>query len=246
MKDIIVTGACGGLGRAIVRRLLLEGHDIWAVDTNLEVIENCFAAIDCEHLHKYACDLSQESELATMIKTVVAQTGQIGGLVHCAGISRFIPLHLIKQKQIEEIFKIHVYAAISLCSLLSKKGNASEGCSIVLLSSVAAHEGSSGNSVYAAAKAALEGFVQSSAHDFVDRGIRINVIVPGDIDAGMFHNFISRLSVEQIAERKRKYPLGFGSSENIADIVEFLVSEKASWITGQCYVIDGGHSVQRV
>lgn len=246
MKEIIVTGACGGLGRAIVERLLFEGYGIWAVDTNLEQIEDCFANLNCEKLHKYACDLSQESELVTMIKTIVNQTGPIGGLIHCAGISRFIPIHLIKQKQIEEIFNIHVYAAITMCSLLSKKGNASEGCSIVLLSSVAAHEGSSGNSVYASAKSALEGFVRSSAHDFVDRGIRINVIVPGDIDAGMFHSFISRLSEEQIEERKKKYPLGFGNSDNIADIVEFLISKKSAWITGQCYVIDGGHSVQRV
>lgn len=246
MKEIIVTGACGGLGRAIVERLLFESYGIWAVDTNLEKIEDCFANLNCEKLHKYACDLSQESELVTMIKTIVNQTGSIGGLIHCAGISRFIPIHLIKQKQIEEIFNIHVYAAITMCSLLSKKGNASEGCSIVLLSSVAAHEGSSGNSVYASAKSALEGFVRSAAHDFVDRGIRINVIVPGDIDAGMFHSFISRLSEEQIEERKKKYPLGFGNSENIADIVEFLISEKSAWITGQCYVIDGGHSVQRV
>lgn len=225
---------------------MFEGYGVWAVDRNLEKLDNCFAAMDCEQLHKYACDLSQESKLVTIIKTIVSQTGPIGGLVYCAGISRFIPLHLIKQKQIEEMFKIHVYAAISLCSLLSKKGNASEGCSIVLLSSVAAHEGSGGNSVYASAKAALEGFVHSSAHDFADRGIRINVIVPGDIDAGMFRDFIIKLSEEQIEERKKRYPLGFGNSENIADIVEFLLSEKASWITGQCYVIDGGHSVQRV
>ena len=245
MKEIIVTGACGGLGKAIVKRLIFEGYDVWAVARDIEQLDQCFAGIDCNGLHKYACNLSEESELITMVKTIVSQTGTISGLVHCAGLNRFIPLHLIKQKQMEEMFKIHVYAAITLCSLLSKKGNASAGCSVVLFSSVAAHEGSGGNAVYASAKAAVEGFVRSSAQDFVDRKIRINALVPGDVDSGMFHKFMARLTPEQVEERKKKYPLGFGSSENIADLVEFLISEKSAWITGQCYVIDGGHLVMR-
>lgn len=246
MNEIIVTGACGGLGKAIVERLLYEGYGVWAIGRDEERLTACFGKRTNVNLHKYACDLTQENELITMIKTIVTQTGPVGGLVHCAGINRFIPLHLIKQKQIDEIFRIHVYVAISLCSLLSKKGNACKGSSIVLLSSIAAHEGVGGNSVYASAKAALEGFVRSSAHDFSDRGIRINVIVPGDVDAGMFHSFISRLSEDQVTERMKKYPLGFGNSENIADIVEFLLSPKSAWITGQSYVIDGGHSVRRI
>ena len=80
----------------------------------------------------------------------------------------------------------------------------------------------------------------------MDRGIRINAIVPGDIDAGMFRNFITRLSAEQVEERRKEYPLGFGSSNDIANLVEFLISDKSEWITGQCHVIDGGHSVKRV
>ena len=244
MKQIIVTGACGGLGKTVVERLLTEGYGVWAVDNSYDKLEQCF--FDKDNINMYACDLTSENELITMIRRVLEKTGPIGGLVHFAGISRFVPIHMIKQEQMEDMFKIHVFAAIKLCSLLSKKGNAENGCSIVLLSSMAAHEGSSGNSVYAAAKSALEGFVRSSAHDFVDRGIRINVIIPGDIDAGMFHSFVSKLKPEQVEERKKKYPLGFGSSDNIADVVEFLLSEKASWMTGQCYVIDGGHSIQRV
>ena len=117
MKEIIVTGACGGLGKAIVKRLIFEGYSVWAVARDIEQLDQCFAGISCNSLHKYACDLSQESELIAMVKTIASQTGTIGGLVHCAGLNRFIPLHLIKQEQIEEMFKIHVFAAITLCSL---------------------------------------------------------------------------------------------------------------------------------
>ena len=244
MKQVVVTGAYGGLGKTIVESLLSEGYGVWAIGHSFDKLEQCFYGK--ENVHLYACDLTIENEQVAMIKKIVEQTGPISGFVHCAGTSRFIPLHLIKHEYMGEIFKIHVFTTIKLCSLLSKKGNSEKGCSIVLLSSMAAHEGSSGNSVYAAAKAALEGFVCSSAHDFADRGIRINVLVPGDIDVGMFHRFITKLKPEQVAEREKKYPLGFGRSKNIADAVEFLLSDKASWLTGQCYVIDGGHSKQRV
>ena len=244
MKWILVTGACGGLGKSIVGKLLMNGYGIWAADVNQEILEKEF--MNQENVQLFPCDLNSEDELIKMMKAIIAQTGPLSGLIHCAGINKFIQLHLIKRRQMEEIFQIHVFAGITLCSMLSKKGFAERGASIVLFSSIAAHEGSSGNSVYASAKSAVEGFVRSSAHDFAEKGIRINAIIPGDVNAGMFRRFLSQLTAEQADDREKKYPLGFGESGNISDLVEFLLSEKASWITGQCYVIDGGHSVQRI
>lgn len=245
MRNIIVTGATGGLGKAIVNRLTMNSDVcVWAIDLKQDVLESCYG--NSQNVRTISCNLSDETEIVNMVKFIVSESNGIDGLVHCAGISSFTPIHMIKQKKIENIFQIHVYAAMILCSQIAKKGVANKGCSIVLFSSVAAHEGSSGNSIYAAAKSALEGFVHSAANDFADRGIRLNAIVPGDINAGMFRAFLEQLSEEQRNAREEKYPLGYGKDKDIASIVNFLLSEDSSWMTGQCYIIDGGHSVHRV
>jgi NAD(P)-dependent dehydrogenase (short-subunit alcohol dehydrogenase family) len=122
---------------------------------------------------------------------------------------------------------------------------AADGASFVLISSLAAHEGVMGNSVYAASKAAIEGFVKSVAAELADRGIRINCLAPGVTETPMVAEYLKLLTEEQRKAHVSDYPLGIGQPSDIAYFAEYLISEKARWLTGQTFILDGGHLARK-
>jgi 3-oxoacyl-[acyl-carrier protein] reductase len=239
MRNIIVTGACGGIGQEVAHSLMAAGYYVWALDINEAQLREYYGEFsNCSIL---TLDLTCENEIIAACNAISASAGLIGGFVHCAGFNKTVPLYLSKQNDMESMFRIHVYSAMTFCSYIAKKGKATSNCSIVLISSTAAHEGAAGNSIYAAAKGALEGYLAAAASELAGKKVRINVIIPGDINTGMFSKFFSKMSDVQKEEREKAYPFGFGKPRDIANIVEFLISDKSEWITGQKIIIDGGH-----
>ncbi len=243
MDNIIVTGAAGGIGGAVVRELLESGRSVWAVGRSMDKLKELYG--ERGNCRVYSCDLAREEEIDRMFADILAESGPIGGLVHCAGTDRLSPLYLNKRAKIQELFDIHVFAAMQMCKLLCKKSNAAEGCSVVLISSLSAHEGAAGHTAYAAAKGALEGFLPSAASELAERGIRINEVVPGVVRTEMSDGFISRMDSGQREALERSYPLGIGEPEDVAHMICFLLSSEAKWLTGQKYILDGGHMVRK-
>jgi len=239
----IVTGAGGGIGGAVAAQLLGEGKKVIAVGRNLAGLCEKFSGY--ANCVCYGCDLSDEAEITYLIKTIVREQGAVRGLVHCAGFDKLSPLYLNKMDDVEALFKIHVFAPMTLCKLLSKRGNAAAGCSLVLISSLSAHEGAAGHTAYAAAKGALEGFLPTAACELAARDIRINIVVPGVIRTRMSQGFIGKMTIDQLESLNNSYPLGLGNPEDAAGMICFLLSEKAKWITGQKYIIDGGHMCRK-
>ena len=240
MKQIIVTGACGGIGKALVEKLLSQGCSVWAVDYNEESLNVSF---NQPNVFKYVCDLNDEQAIETMIKHIVTENGPVDGLCHCAGFDKLCPLFLNKRANVEALMKIHVYAAMDLCKQLSKKGNANPGCSIVLISSLSAHEGAKGHTAYAAAKGAIEGFLAPASSELLDKSIRLNVVVLGAINTQMTMGYVGKMDNIQREEFEKGYPLGFGGPDNVVGFISFLLSDDAKWMTGQKYILDGGHLV---
>ncbi len=114
----------------------------------------------------------------------------------------------------------------------------------MLVSSLAAHEGDCGNAAYAAAKGAVEGMLKPAAAELAPRGVRVNAVVLGVVDTPMAHDtWMSRSTQEQIDARRARYPLGFGTPENVAGVIDFFLCDDSAWITGQCLVADGGHQL---
>ena len=242
MKQIIVTGACGGIGKSLVYNLVSKGFLVWAVDYNENMLDETF---NHSNIIKYVCDLNDENSIVEMIKFIVSSKGPIDGLCHCAGFDKLSPLFLNKRNDIESLMKIHVYAAMDLCKMLAKKGNANPGCSIVLISSLSAHEGARGHTAYAAAKGAIEGFLAPASSELVEKGIRLNVVVLGAINTKMTMGYVDKMDESQREEFERGYPLGFGGPENVTGFISFLLTDDAKWMTGQKYILDGGHLIRK-
>jgi len=246
-KKIIVTGASSGIGKKTAQMLMDERYKVILTARNKENLIETIKDYPSESYEIIPWDLSDVDSLTQYAKEVNEKAGSISGLVHCAGIQITVPLYLINKKRLIDIFNINTFAAINLVGLFSKRKYYIEGeTSFVLLSSIAAHEGEVGNSIYAASKGALEGFLTSAAAELVSKGIRLNIIVPGMIETNMNEEFFKYLTEEQKERFKQNYPLGYGQSEDIANMIIYLISKKSKWITGQKFIIDGGHLSRKV
>jgi NAD(P)-dependent dehydrogenase (short-subunit alcohol dehydrogenase family) len=187
-------------------------------------------------------DLSDVDRIQQYADQVIGEVGPIAGLVHCAGAQLTVPLGMSKPGIVAGLFAINTFAAMELVRCFSRRPAVDErGAAFVLVSSVAAHEGAVGKAAYAASKGALEGFLRAAAAELMPRRVRLNVIVPGIVDTEMTHEFVDRMDAVQRAALGTEYPLGIGQPRHVADLIAFLLSDRAEWISGQSFVIDGGH-----
>lgn len=241
MNDwVIVTGASSGIGKQLTLYLLEQGYNVVLTARRKEVLESITNEYSEERLRIVSWDLSQTETIKDYAKRVKSEVGQITGLVHSAGIQKTVPLGVYKTEQMMDIFKINTFSALMLVSAFSKKLYSKDNASFVLISSLAAHLSSEGKGIYASSKAALEGFVKASYNELTKKGKRLNTIVPGIVETEMVLDFFDKISEEQREALSKDYPLGFGKPEDIVYLVEFLLSDKSKWITGQNYRIDGG------
>lgn len=240
---IVVTGASSGIGLSVVRRLLADGKNVVAADRNPPTITD-MPSRTMENFLSVVCDLTSENGVETLVNKIKSRFSTVSGFVHCAGFVRTAPLSYILPDDASAMYSIHALFPLRFLGWLAKKANHSEKTACVLISSMACHEGDRGNAAYAAAKGAVEGMLKCAASELISKGIRINALVLGIIDTPLAHNsWMDSSSAEQLAAKKKQYPLGFGSPDNIAGIVDFFLSPLSDWVTGQTLVCDGGHSI---
>jgi NAD(P)-dependent dehydrogenase (short-subunit alcohol dehydrogenase family) len=240
---VVVTGASSGIGEETTNTLLTAGYAVVVVARREAVLLEKFGGrSDVEIL---PWDLSDSNGVGDFAKAVKGRVGAVRGLVHCAGMERTLPIHMTKTAKIEDVFALNTYAAMNLVGAFAGKGMTTERASFVLISSLSAHEGAAGKSIYAASKAALEGFTRAGAPELAERGIRINCIAPGVVETPMVLKFSEQLTDEQRAAFHAGYPLGVGQPTDVAAFIEYLLSDKARWITGQTFILDGGRLARR-
>ena len=239
---LVVTGASSGIGKTCAQVFAAEGWRVVVTARRKEVLEENFGGSPDYVILPW--DLSDLDSIKDYAKAVLETAGPIKGLVHCAGMGIGNAVNMIKPAVLQQLFSINVYAAMLLVSAFSKKKMIDEKAAFVLISSIAAHAGTQGQSIYAATKGALEGFICGSAAELADKGIRINAIAPGLVETEMVKAHNAKLDPETVEKLNAGYPLGTGSPENVADMAAFLI-EKGVWITGQTYVMDGGFMVRK-
>lgn len=243
----VITGASQGIGYSLAKGLIEAGEKVVVTARSKKDLSAAFHDENiAREVVQIPWDLSGSGTLDKYVSKTIELAGPVSGFVHCAGLSDIRALSMVNDKYIEDMFRIHTFAAIRLCALFSKPGRfVNNEMSIILLSSLSAHEGALGRSVYAAAKGALEGFIAPAASELAQKGIRLNIVIPGLVLTKRTEEYLARLSDEKRDMIDKDYPLGLGKAENIADMIMFLLSPKSNWITGQKIIMDGGHSIRK-
>ncbi|MCH5314243.1 MAG: SDR family oxidoreductase, partial [Helicobacter sp.] len=239
----IVTGASSGIGESSAILLNSLGASIIAIGRNKERLEQMKAQCKYpENVFLEQKDLAEDIEnLPNYIKDLKEKYGKFSGLVYCAGISAICALRGTTYQYAKEIFDINYFAVLmSIKAVSDKRNNIGKGTSIVCISSADALFGTKGQNVYAATKAALSASIKAISKEIAPLGMRINALLPSMISTPMTENQnIKELEYNQIIH-ELSYPFGWGEPSDVANMVCYLLSNKAKFISGQNYIIDSG------
>ena len=243
-KNILITGASSGIGLETAKACKSLGANLALIGRNQEKLAGLSVELGGETPY-YSQDLSETDQLNDLIKDVVGKIGKLDGLVHSAGTEMSLPLKVLKKKHYQQAFDINVIAAFELAKILSnKKFRNEDNCSFVFISSVMSLVGEAIKTAYCASKGALVSGSKAMALELASKNIRVNCISPALVKTAMSEELLNGLSVDEVKKIEQKHPLGFGSPEDVAAPICFLLSDGSQWITGTNLVVDGGYSAQ--
>jgi len=241
MRSVIVTGGSRGLGLGIARRLTGEGYRVIALARKTtSQLASAIREADCDHPGSFQFipfDLAQIEDLSTLVKTVRKNFGPIYGLVNNAAVSFEGALSLMHNSQIEQLVRVNTLSPIVLTKYVVRSMMADGGGRIVNVASIAGFTGFSGLAVYGATKASMLGFTRSLAREVGRMGVNVNSVAPGFIDTEMTQG-LKEDQRQQIVRRSALRRLA--EVDDVANAVEFLLSDKAKNITGTVLTVDAG------
>jgi 3-oxoacyl-[acyl-carrier protein] reductase len=237
-KKIIVTGGSRGIGAAIVKELAIRGASVaFSYASQKDRAEKLLNELPGSGHQIFQLELNKHDEIAARIEPVLAAFGELHGLVNNAGMTRDQLALRMKAEDFLSVLQTNLVGSFLVTQQVLKPFLKARSGSVVNISSVIAHIGNPGQANYAASKAGLEAMTRSLAAELASRSIRVNSVAPGFIGTDMTEG----LKEEAKASILAKIPLSrMGDPVEIAHPVAFLLSDEASYITGQTLHVNGG------
>lgn len=241
----IVTGGASGIGLATVSRLFETGHDVVIADRDRDNALVAAAEVDPSGERSLAVetDVVDEMSVDRMIETVVERFGRIDVLVNNAGYTEPSPTHLTTDETWLRMLDVHLNGTFRCSRAAYKALCQASAPAIVSLASIAALVGMPERAAYSAAKGGIEALTRTLAVEWAPAGIRINAVAPGFVHTPLIQELLDS-GTRTLNGMAARIPLRrISKPEEIANVIEFLASERASYITGQSIVVDGGLTV---
>lgn len=234
----LITGASGGIGRALAGQLRAQGLRVAGVSRHPERLADVSADL------RIAADVTTPEGAAMAVQACVEGLGEAPAvLAHCIGSTLIAPLHRTKPEVYRDIIRVNLDSAFFMLQAWLAALKGAPGAA-VFASSVVARIGVANHEAIAAAKGGVEALVRSAAATYAGQGVRINAIAPGMTETPMTAGLLSMPAMREGAGRQ--YPLGgVQSAEQVAQVLAWLVGDPASRITGQIIPVDGGFTTIR-
>ncbi|SFP88800.1 SDR family NAD(P)-dependent oxidoreductase [Salibacterium halotolerans] len=251
-KSVIVTGAAGGIGSAFAKMVAAEGAKLTLVDMNQEALERTAEALDHEDVQVVAADVTKEEDTAHYVQQAKEVYGSVDVFVNNAGINgEFANLQDQTMENLENVLGVNVKGVFAGLKYVMKEMTAQGSGAIVNLASNGGLLGAPGMGPYVASKHAVVGLTKTAALEGADHGVRVNAVAPSGVDTQMMRSIESNASPDDTASARSQFeasvPMNrYAEPEEIADLIHFLGSERASFISGTYYRIDGAQGATSV
>lgn len=238
-KTILITGASSGIGRGVAVACAAAGARCILIARNKERLEETKELCAGQGHVAEVFDVTAFDQL----KSFVGSLPPLDGVVQCAGIGdNHTPLKFLTAEFVDRLLAVNLKAPILLMANLEKNKKLNKGASVVMISSIAGFHATPAHSLYGATKGGLTSFVKGAALDLAGKHIRVNAIAPAMVNTPLID--FGSLTDEQRRANEARYPLKrYGEPSDVAGAVVYLLSDRAAWVTGQQFVLDGGFTV---
>lgn len=238
-RTVLVTGATSGVGLACCKYLSEHGASLVMVSRTREILESLLRDLPGGNHQYVVADLSRGESVCNVFEALKQNKIKLDGLVHSAGVTYNVSVSDYDFDDASWLFRVNFFSFCEMVKYCSKRRFMNDGASIVAISSIASLRGSKAQSIYAASKAALDGFVRIAAKELLKKRIRVNSVLPGQIDTELTRRFYDEVeNAQQKAEHIQE--LGIIDPAILAKFIAFLLSDDGRYFTGQSFPVDAG------